>query len=193
EEHLLLVSRIGPRRDLDVPSGNRPLEVRRVVGNRAQRQRQRTDALRDRDLLGDARSDFERDVGEGLHLGLAVVILFGDALVGREHAQVADDRLRDLEGRAVAAAADRLRENHVDMVTRENEAGDARRDVHWNGDGTHAGAKRRGEEATVLWADERAARDRLTGRDLVANDRAEQLLGIAVRLSLDIIGALHEL
>ena len=139
------------------------------------------------------RSDLERDVGEGLDLRLAVVVLLGDALVGGEHAQVADDRLGDLERRAFAATLDRLGQNHVDMVAREDEAGDARRHVHRNRDGAHAGAERRGEEAAVLRTDERTASDRLAGGDLIANHGAEQLLGIAVRLALDVIGALHEL
>ena len=157
--------RIGARRDLDVAGGDRPLEFRRIVGDRAQRQRERADALRNRDLLGDARSDFERDVGESLDLGLAVIVLVGDALVGGEHAHVADDRFRNLERRAFAAAADRLVEHHVDMVAREDEAGDAGRGVHGNRDGAHAGAERRGKEAAVLRADERAASDRLAGGD----------------------------
>ena len=79
------------------------------------------------------------------------------------------------------------------MVAREDEPSDSGRDVHGHRHGAHARAERRGEEAAVLWADERAAGDRLAGRDLVAHDRAEQFLGIAVRLAVDVIGALHEL
>ena len=131
--------------------------------------------LRDGDLLGDARSGFQRDVGEGLDLGLAFFVLAVDALVGGEHAQVADDRLGNLERRAIAAAGDVLGQDHVDPVAREDEAGDAAGGRHRNRDGAHARAKRRGEEAAIVRADERAVGQRLAGGDRIANDGAEQL------------------
>ena len=62
---------------------------------------------------------------EGLDDGLAVVVLVGEPLVGGEHADVADDRLGNLERRTVAAARDLLGQHHVDVVAREDEAGDA--------------------------------------------------------------------
>src|SRR4029453_16262176 len=56
-----------------------------------------------------------------------------------------------------------------------------------------SGAKRGGEETAVLRADKRAASNRLTGRDPIPNDGAEQLLGITIRRALDVIGVLHQL
>ena len=64
-------------------------------------------------------------VAKVLTCGLAVLVLAVDALVGGEHAHVADDRFGDLERRAVAAAGDVLGQDHVDPVAREDEAGDA--------------------------------------------------------------------
>ena len=106
---------------------------------------------------------------------------------------IADDRLGDLERRTVAAAFDLLGQDHVDVVAREDEAGDAGRRVHRNGDCAHAGAERRGEEAAVLRADERAAGDRLAGRDRIADDGAHQRLRVRVGGAFHVIGALHQL
>src|SRR5438105_3700342 len=75
EQHLPLLRRVGIRRDLDVAGRDRALELGGIIGDRAERQRQRTHALRDRNLLGDARSDLQRDVGKRLNFGLAMVIL----------------------------------------------------------------------------------------------------------------------
>ena len=111
-----------------------------------------------------------------LTIGLAVLVLAVDALVGGEHADVADDRLGGLERRTVAAAGDLLGQDQVDPVAREDEAGDAGGGGHRNGDGAHARAERRGEEAAIVRADERALGERLAGGDRIADDRADQRL-----------------
>ena len=64
-------------------------------------------------------------------------------------------------------------------------------EVHRDGDGAHAGAERRCQEATIFGPDERTASDRLAGRNRIANDGSGELL--PVRLVVLIIGALHEL
>ena len=111
---------------LDLAGGDRALQLGIVVGERAQRQRQLAERLRDRDLLGDLRRRLERHVGDGLRpRSCRPRRLRVDALVGGEHAQVADDRLGRLERRAVAAAGHRLGQHQVDAVAREDEAGDA--------------------------------------------------------------------
>ena len=83
---------------------------------------------------------------------LAVLVARVDALVGGEHAEVAEDRLGNLERRAVAAALDLLGQDDVDPVAREDEAGDAAGRGHGDGDGAHARAERRGKEAALARA-----------------------------------------
>ena len=61
-----------------------------------------------------------------------------------------------LSGGAIAAARDRLGQDHVDPVAREDEAGDAARCRHGDRHGAHARPKRRGEEAAIVGADERS-------------------------------------
>src|SRR5207342_3982799 len=98
---------------------------------------------------------------------------------------------RDLERRTVAAAGDILGQYHVDPVAREDEADVAAAVIHRNSDGAHARAERRGQEATVVRADERALGQGLAGSDRVADNRAEQLLDIGLRRALGIIGVLN--
>ena len=79
------------------------------------------------------------------------------------------------------------------MVAREDEAGDAGRRVHRDGDGAHAGAERRGEEAAVLRTDERSAGDRLAGGDRIADDGTHQRLRVRVGCAFDVVSVLHQL
>ena len=92
--------------------------------------------------------------------------------------------LGDLERRAVAAARDFLGQDDVDTVAREDEAGDAAGRGDGDRDGAHARAERRGEEAAIARADQRAAGQRLAGGDRIADDGAEQLGDIDVRAAL---------
>jgi hypothetical protein len=114
-------------RDFDVAGRDRALKLRRIVGDRAQRQRQRADALRNRDLLGDARRNFDRDVGEGLDLVLP------SSFLSVTRWSVASTRtLRMIVSDTLSAGPSPppstcLRQHQVDMVAREDEAGDAGR------------------------------------------------------------------
>ena len=73
---------------------------------------------------------------------------------------------------------DLLGQDEVDPVAREDEAGDAAGRGHADGDGAHARAERRGEEAALAGPDDRALGQRLAGGDLVADDGADQALRI---------------
>src|SRR6185369_18003325 len=108
----------------------------------------------------------------GLNLGLAFIVHAGRTLVGRKDADVAYDGLGDFEGGPIAATFDRRGQDDIDMVTREDEAGDSGCRVHRDGDCSHARAESRGQEATVLRSDERTAGNRLAGRQRIANDSA---------------------
>src|SRR3712207_2121455 len=103
-----------------------------------------------------------------------------------------DLRLGDLEGRAVAAARNALRQDDVDAVAREDEAGDAADVGNGNGNRTHARPKRRGQEAALARLDQRALGDRLAGGDLVADHGAEQVGGVGARLTLHEVSGLDE-
>src|SRR5205085_9169874 len=168
------------------------LEFGIVVRETAQRQRELTDGLRDRDLLGDLGRRLEGDGGHGLGDLVARLVARVEPLVDREHADVADDRLGGAQGRPVAAARDLLGEDQVDPVAREDEAGDAGGGGHADGDGAHSRAKRRGEEAALAGTNDRALAQRLAGSDLVADDGADQAARIAAGATADEIGVLHE-
>ena len=146
-----------------------------------------------RDLLGDLGRRFERHRRHGLGDLVAALVARVEALVDGEHADVADDRLGDAQRRTVAAARDLLGQDEVDPVAREDEAGDARGRGHADGDGAHAGAKRRGEKAALAGAHDRARSQRLAGGDLVADDGADQALRVGpVLRAADEIGRLDE-
>ena len=100
----------------------------------------------------------ERHRGDGLGDLVAALVARVEALVDGEHADVADDRLGGAQRRAVAAARDLLGQDEVDPVAREDEAGDARGRGHADGDGAHARAERRGEEAALAGADDASPR-----------------------------------
>ncbi|GAA3250390.1 hypothetical protein GCM10020258_05220 [Sphingomonas yabuuchiae] len=111
-----------------------------------------------------------------MDLGLAVLgRLIVGALVGRQHADVAQDRLRHLERRAIAAACDILGQDHVDPVARKHEARNRGLRRHGHGDGAHAGRERGGQEAAIARTDDRALGQRLTGGDRIAQHGALQL------------------
>ncbi len=190
--HFLFGLRIAVGRHIHLAVGDRLLEIALVVGDRAQRQRELPHGLRDGDLFGDLGRRLDRDVRIGGDDGVALVVgLLVGLLVGGEHAQIAQDRLRSLERRAIAAAGNRLGQHQVDAVAREDEAGDGALGGHGNRDGAHAGSERGGEEAAIAGLDQRALRDRLTCGNGEADDRALQLgrLGFA----LDVIGAFDQL
>ncbi len=62
-----------------------------------------------------------------------------------------------------------------------------------NGDGAHARAERRGEEAAVVRTDQRTLGQRLAGSDRVAHDGADQLADIGVGRAFGVVGVLHQL
>ena len=125
EQHLALLGRVGAAGTLTSPEAMARSSSAWLSAIERSDRLSVPMRLGDRDLLGDPRSDFERDGGEGLDLGLAVHVLAVDALVGREHAQVAQDRLGDLERRRRRRRPRPLGQHQVDPVAREDEAGDA--------------------------------------------------------------------
>jgi hypothetical protein len=84
----------------------------------------------------------------------------------------------------------RLGEEKIDTVAGENETGNAARHADRNGYGAHPRRQRCGEEAAVAGADDCALRDRLAGRDGIADHGAveRRLIGRAA----NIIGRLNK-
>ncbi len=121
-------------------------------------------------------------------------------LVGGKYAQVADDRFGNLQHIASALTCDILRQHQVDTVAGEDEACNARECGNGNGNGTHAGAERSSQEATVAGRNKRALGEWLASSDRVTNHSANQLLGnliafwaFALTFGLHEIGGLNEL
>ena len=85
--------------------------------------------------------------------------------------------------RIIAPAADGLGQHQVDVVTREDEAGNTGARGHVDRDRAHARSEGRSKEAAVAGLDQCALSERLTGRGRKTHDRAKQLAHIGLALN----------
>ena len=156
-------------------------------------ERQLAERLGDRDLLGDLGRRLERDVGEGLRPGLAVLVLRWSVRWSvastRRLRMIVSETLSGGPSPPPATVWVSTRSTRSPGKTKPATPLVARnRHRH----GAHARAERRGEEAAIAGLDQRALGQRLAGGDRVAHDRADQLLRIAINAALDVIGALDQ-
>jgi hypothetical protein len=106
--------------------------------------------LCDRDFLGHLGRHFDGNSAEGTDAGFAFDHFLFGGLVRCKNAHVLHDGFGSSQRTAIAAAAlDGLRQDKIDIIAGEHEAGNAGACRNRDGNGAHAWAKRRRKEATI--------------------------------------------
>src|ERR1035441_8935894 len=144
--------------------------VTRRVADAAQRQRQRTELLRERQRFGLGRRQFERR-GLADHDLLAVFLLH--VLVDRQHADIGENGFAAVRVAAAGAfigVAFAACQNDVDMIVRQDESAGAGLRRNLRGDGAHAGRQDRGHEAGAFGIHELGLADRFAADEWIARD-----------------------
>ena len=169
----------------DALSGDRR-EIRLLAAEAPQAQRQRAHLERQRYALGLLRRYLQGHVLADLRAAAFAV----QALVDGEDAHVGQQRLAELAGlaafRSLGGHRPLDREDDIDEVAGEHEAGDTRGAVDRDRHGALAGIEDGGEEALFAGMDNARTGDRLAGIKMRPDDGARQIL--LAGLALDQVG-----